>query len=242
MKPANEHHDKAPRQPMWRRYLRMIRPDPVADLDDELRDHLQSAIDALVAGGMAPADARAEALRRFGDVGRVREEVQRLDQRHLAHANRLSAVETFVYDLRHAARGLRKNPAFALVAAISIGLGVAANTTVFSVVNAVLLRPIPGAHAPRLVRVYVNHHSPFDWHDLQWFRDRTTSLEFLIGERHNAMSFRASGTGEPERIHASYVTRGYFPALGARVALGRTFDVDEAGRGDADAVGVLSYS
>jgi putative ABC transport system permease protein len=240
MKPANEHEDRAPRQPKWRRYLRMIRPDPVADLDDELRDHLQSAVDALVAGGTDPADARVEALRRFGDVGRVRQEVQRLDQRHLVHANRLSAVETFIYDLRHGTRGLRKDPAFALVAAISIGLGVAANTTVFSVVNAVLLRPIPGAHAPRLARVYVNHHSPFDWHDLQWFRERATSLEFLIGERHNAMSFRAAGTGEPERIHASYVTHGYFPALGARVALGRAFDVDEAGA--AEAVGVLSYS
>ena len=240
MKPTNEARDRTPRQPKWRRYLRMIRPDPVADLDDELRDHLQSAIDALVASGMTPESARAEAVRRFGDVRRVRQEVQRLDQRHLAYTNRLSAVETFLYDLRHAARGLRKAPAFAFVAAISIGLGVAANTTVFSVVNAVLLRPIPGAHAPRLARVYVNHHSPFDWHDLQWFRDRATSLEFLIGERNSAMSFRVSGSAEPERIRASYVTRGYFPALGARVALGRSFDVDETG--SVNAVGVLSYS
>jgi predicted permease len=240
MKPTSQERDAMPVQPKWRRYLRMIRPDPVADLDDELRDHLQSAIDALVARGMTLDEARAEAVRRFGDVGRVRREVQRLDERHLARTSRSSAVETFVYDLRHAARGLRKAPAFALVAAISIGLGVAANTTVFSVVNAVLLRPIPGAHAPRLARVYVNHHSPFDWHDLQWFRDRATSLAFLIGERSNAMSFRVSGNAEPERIRASYVTRGYFPALGARVALGRSFDVDETS--SADAVGVLSYS
>jgi putative ABC transport system permease protein len=232
MTPTNE--------PKWRRYLRLVRHDPAADLDDELRDHLQSAIDALIARGMTAADARAEALRRFGNVSRVRREVQRLDQHHLARANRLSAVESVVYDLRHAARGLRRNPTFTLVAAISIALGVAANTTVFSVVNAVLLRPIPGAHASNLARVYVNHHSPFDWRDLRWFRDRATSLEELVGERYDAMSFRASGSDEVERVHASYVTRGFFHALGARTALGRTFDVDETQR--ADAVGLLGYA
>ena len=240
MTPINERRGATNDEPKWRRYLRLVRPDPAADLDDELRDHLQSTIDTLIARGMSPADARAEALRRFGDVGRVRGEVKRLDQDHLTRTSRLSAVESVVYDLRHAARGLRRNPTFTLVAAISIALGVAANTTVFSVVNAVLLRPIPGAHASNLARVYVNHHSPFDWHDLQWFRDRATSFEDLIGERYGAMSFRASGSDEVERVHASYVTRGFFRALGARTALGRTFDVDETR--SADAVGVVSYA
>ena len=240
MNTSSEGRDQNRDEPKWRRYLRLVRPNPAADLDDELRDHLQSATEALVARGMAPTDARAEALRRFGNVGRVRREVQLLDRRQLARKSRRSVVESVVYDLRYAARGLRRSPAFTLVAAISIGLGIAANATVFSVVNAVLLRPIPGAHASNLVRVYVNHHSPFDSRDLIWFRERATSLAYLVGERYGAMSFRASGADEAERVHASYVTAGFFPALGARTAVGRTFDVDETHR--AEAVGVLSYS
>ncbi len=153
-------------EPKWRRYLRLVRPNPAADLDDELRDHIESTTEALVARGMSPRAARAEALRRFGDVTRVQHEVQRLDARHATATGRVAWFEAFLYDLRHGARALRRSPGFALVAALSIALGVAANTTVFSVVNALLLRPIPGTHSDRLMRMYLNHHSPFDWRDL----------------------------------------------------------------------------
>src|SRR5687768_6124598 len=114
-------------EPKWRRYLRLARPNPVADLDDELRDHIESATEGLVARGMSTDAARAEALRRFGDVGRVRGEVQRLDEEHMKETSRAARLETFVYDLRHGARALRRSPCFAFVAAISIALGVAAN-------------------------------------------------------------------------------------------------------------------
>src|SRR5689334_3303402 len=68
-------------EPAWRRYLRFLRPNPAADLDDELRDHLESTAEELIAGGMPPDAARAEAARRFGDASRVRDVVQRIDQR-----------------------------------------------------------------------------------------------------------------------------------------------------------------
>jgi predicted permease len=233
---------ESPRQPAWRRYLRMIRPNPAADLDDELRDHIESATESLVARGLLPAAARAEAMRRFGDVTRVRSEVQRLDARHATHHHRLAMLDTFLYDLRHAARGLRRTPAFTLVATLSIALGVAANTTVFSAVNAVLFRSIPGTHADGLVRMYVNHHSPFDWRDLSWFRQRATSFDYIVGERHGAMSFRVSPSAESERIRASYVTRGFFPALGARMTLGRAFDVGESPDNATQSVAVVSYA
>ena len=227
--------------PMWRRYLRMIRPNSRADLDDELRDHIESTTEALIASGLAPEAARAEALRRFGDVSRVRVEVQQLDTTYEKHVNRSASMETVWYDIRHAARGLRRSPALTIVAAISIALGVAANTTVFSVVNAILLRPIPGAHAPRLERMYVNHHSPFDWRDLTWFRERAKSFSYIVGERYGVMSFRGASNAETERIHASYVTSGFFPALGARMTLGRSFDVDETKRIADEPVAVISY-
>jgi predicted permease len=229
-------------EPKWRRYLRLTGPNPTADLNDELRDHIESAIEALVARGMSPQDARAEALRRFGDVTRVQNEVQRLDARHATATGRAAWFETFLYDLRHGARGLRRSPGFAFVAALSIALGVAANTTVFSVVNALLLRPIPGTHSDRLMRMYVNRHSPFDWRDLSWFRARATSLENVVGERYTAMAFRAAASDESERVQMSWVTRGYFQTLGVDMALGRPFDIDEATGAGAGPVAVLTHA
>jgi predicted permease len=235
-------HQDEEKTPAWRRYLRMIRPNAKADLDDELRDHLESTVSALIERGMTPPEARAEALRRFGDLGKVRADVERIDAHEESRRSRAGAIESFLYDVRHGARSLRRSPSFTLVAAISIALGVAANATVFSVVNAILLRPIPGTHAPRLERMYVNHHSPFEWSDLAWFRETTKSLRYLVGERNGALSFRAAAGGESERIRASYVTHGFFPALGARMALGRAFDVDERTRVGMDPVAVLAHS
>ena len=234
--------DAPQKEPMWRRYLRMIRPNAQADLEYELRDHLESAVENLVARGMSPEEARAEALRRFGDVSRVRSEVHRVDDAHDRRVRRARVVETFLYDLRHAARGLRRNPSFTVVAAISIALGVAANATVFSVVNAMLLRPIPGATAPRLQRVYMNHHSPFTWNELTWFRRESRSLEHIVGERYGVMAFRAAPDAQSERVRSSYVTSGYFRMLGVPMAVGRAFDVDETQRIGADPVVVISHS
>ena len=228
-------------EPSWRRYLRFLRPNPAADLDDELRDHLESSVEELIARGMAPRAARAEAARRFGDVASVRDVVRRLDRRHVAHRNRIAVLETVFQDVRYAARGLRRSVAFTVVATISIALGIAANATIFSVVNAALLRPIPGTNADGLVRVYQNHHSPFQWDELAWFRDRARSFDFIIGERYQSMSFRAATDADAERARVSYVTRGYFPALGVTMALGRAFDQDDRDAG-APPVGVISYA
>ncbi|MEO7521684.1 MAG: permease prefix domain 1-containing protein, partial [Gemmatimonas sp.] len=196
----------------WRRYLRFHRADPVADLDDELRDHLDSAQESLVAQGLTPGDAKEEAARRFGSLDGVRREVTRMDQRHLRRGRLSEALDALRQDVRYAVRTFVRSPAFTIVAAVSIGVGVAANSTVFSLVNAALLRPIPGAGAQRLVRVYVNHHSPFSWTDLAWFRERAKSFDGIVGERSGAMSLRV-GVEELERVRTSLVTNGYFTTL-----------------------------
>ena len=229
------------KDPTWRRYLRFLRPNPAADLDDELRDHMESTVEELITRGMAPAAARAEAARRFGDVSRVRDVVHRLDQRHFTHENRLAVLATVVQDIRYAARGLRRSPAFTIVATISIGLGIAANATIFSVVNALLLRPIPGANADGLVRIYQNHHSPFQWDELSWYRDHASSFDYIVGERYQSMSFRPAVNAEAERIRASYVTQGFFRGLGVTMALGRAFDNEDLDAGAPPTV-VLSYA
>lgn len=218
---------RSDREPMWRRYRRLLRPDAVADLDDELRDHLDSATEALVASGMAPAAARAEARRRFGDVGRVRGEVQRLDAQHGRSLWRGALLESIAQDLRYTLRTLRRSPGFAVVAILSIALGVAANSTVFSLGNALLLRPIPGADAPRLVRVYSNSHGVWYWQSFAWLRDHTRSFDAIVAERPMSMVLGGTGGGSPERVQAGLVTDGYFQALGVQLALGHPFQGDE---------------
>jgi putative ABC transport system permease protein len=150
-------------------------------------------------------------------------------------------VESLLYDVRYAGRALRRHRTFTVVASLSIALGVAANTTVFSVVNAVLLRPISGAHADGLVRVYVNHHSPFSWRDLAWFRERAASFRYLVGERLTTMTLRANPGADLERVRTAYATQGYFAALGVHMALGRPFDGDENTSAGAEPTAVLSY-
>ncbi|MES2523512.1 MAG: ABC transporter permease [Gemmatimonadota bacterium] len=228
-------------QPKWRRYLRFYRPDPAADLDDELRDHLESSTEALVASGMSPADARASALRRFGDVASVRDEVATVDARELRRTRGAEVIETLVQDIRFAWRGFLRSPGFVVVAALSIAIGAGANTTIFSVVNAVLLRPIPGATNDRLVRVYVNDHSPFSWQDLSWFRDRAGSFDAIAGERYGAMGFRAGANDRVERVRTSLVTDGYWAMLGVPFAVGRPFSGDERTSDAARPVAVLSH-
>ncbi|MBC8088745.1 MAG: ABC transporter permease, partial [Phycisphaerae bacterium] len=224
----------------WRRYLRFYRADPVADFDDELRDHLESTTAALMRDGLSATAARDEALRRFGNINAVRNEVQRMDAIHQRRSRIAAAVETFAQDSTFAMRMLRRSPAFALVAMLSIALAVAANTTVFSVVNALLLRPIPGAAAPRLMRVYVNHHSPFSYNTLAWFRDHQQSFDGIVGERSGAMSFNSAG-GQAERVHTSAVTRGFFTTLGVPFALGTGFAGDETAAAASAPVVVLGH-
>lgn len=229
-------------EPLWRRYLRLLGPDPVADLDDELRDHLASTEEDLIAQGMSAVDARAEARRRFGDVSRIRSTVRSLDAKHLRRAGLREAVGTVLMDIRYASRVFRRSPIFTLVAALSIAIGVAANATAFALVNAALLRPLPGTDADRLVRVYVNHHSPFSWQSLDWFRSRATSFTHLVGERSGAMAFRAPGSNEILRVRSSMVTQGFFSAYLVPMALGRGFEVADRTASAEGAVVVLSHA
>lgn len=229
------------REPMWRRYRRLLRSDPVADLDDELRDHLDSAAEALVAGGMAPAAAQTEARRRFGDVERVRGEVRQLDARHGRRQWCGTLLESIGQDLRYTLRTLRRSPGFAVVAILSIALGVAANSTVFSLANALLLRPIPGADAPRLVRVYSDDHGPWDWQSLDWLRDHAGSFDAIVAERMMPMVLGGTGGADPESVQAAFVSDGYFQTLGVRLELGHPFSGDErSAEGSAPAV-VLTH-
>ena len=150
-------------------------------------------------------------------------------------------METLLQDLRYAFRVLIKSPSFTAIAILTLALGIGANTAIFSVVNAILLRPLPFHDSSRIMLIAekskypdpsVSYQNFVDWHD------QSHSFERVEGMR--ASTITLTGAGEPERLNARWVTSGLFPLLGVKAHVGRTFRDDEDGAGGAPAV-VISY-
>jgi len=125
-------------------------------------------------------------------------------------------------DLRYAIRGLLRTPSFAIIAILSVALGIGANVTIYTIANAFLEQPIGGAHdVDRLVRIYRGDHSPLQYHDLARIRDQRTAFSDVAGER--MMAVAVANGGASERVLASLTTDGYFRMLAVRPELGRFF-------------------
>jgi putative ABC transport system permease protein len=230
--------------PTWRRYLRFWRGDVEADLDDEFRFHLETEIEELVARGLSPDAARAEALRRFGDVDLYRRYCRSADQRRAGRAHRSETLTVLAHDLRYAIRSLRRQPAFTLIAVLTLALGIGANTAIFSVVNGVLLRPLPYREPHRLVTIWetlqgsddkilVSYPNYLDW------RERQRVFED-IALYNQYRSFNLTGRGDAERVRGALVTGNYFYLLGVRPAVGRLIEPADDSPG-SPRVAVVSY-
>jgi hypothetical protein len=153
---------------------------------------------------------------------------------------------TIFQDLRYSVRVLLKSPGFTAVAVLSIALGIGANTAVFSLVNAVLFKPLPVDHPEQLAALYTmepNSSFPdaFSYPDYLDYRDSNEVFSDLVGHYGVALSLANTGA-QPELVWGELVTGNYFTGLGVKAAAGRTFTGEDDQRPGASPVAVLSYS
>ncbi len=205
------------------------------DLSDEIRQHLEERVEDLVEGGMPREEAQFAARREFGSVTQIVEQGR--------ETWRWPTLESVLADCRYGLRMMRKYPGFTLAAVITLALGIGANTAIFSVVNTVLLRPLPYPEAGRIV--YLSEWSR-DVPDLSIalanFRDwekMSTVFDSMVAYR--ADSLNLTGHGEPQRLAVRQVTAGLFPTLGVEPILGRELTPNDDKPG-AEPVVLLSDS
>jgi predicted permease len=205
------------------------------ELDDELRFHFEQQVEKLVLSGLT----RPEALRRarlfFGGMDQVKEECR--------DAQGVQLLETLLQDIRYGLRMLRQKPTFTLVAVLTLALGVGANTSIFSIVNAVLLRSLPYSDPDRLVRIIFSNPGiglrdvPFSVPELDDLRTRSGVFDGVSAV--GGGSVNLTGANQPERLEFVVTHPNYFSMLGARPQIGRLFGPQDSALGFAP-VAVIS--
>ena len=207
------------------------------DLDEELRYHLERQIDDGVKAGLAPADARYAALRAMGAIEKSKEESRELRRGHV--------VSEFLGDLRYAGRAVRRAPGFAALVITIMALGIGANTAVFSVINAVLLKPLPYPDADRIVTLSTSSVTTGELNPLVTlanFRDwraQSASFEAMATYRGGDAPVTPGDTAEYAR-HAN-VDVQFFRVLGIDALIGRTFTEADA-LGSGHPVALISHA
>ncbi len=208
------------KRPFW--YLR--RRAVKAEVDEELKRPLEMRINELVAGGMARDDARAEAMRQFGDLEATRAYCRRQDEERENEMQRALLFQDFMQDLRIGIRSLLRAPVLTLTIIVTVGLGLGATAAIFSAVSAALLRPLPYAEPENLVRIYTDT-PPFKFRfsvvDYQAFTEQQTRFERHATYTDRAVSFDNGSTAELLRTRV--VSWGFFSVLGLQPMLGRDF-------------------
>jgi predicted permease len=223
------------------RYRRVLGRRPVAEVNAELRAHFEMLVEDYVGRGMSEAEARVEAEWRMGDVRAARAACIEIDSRIQRRETVTAMWETLTQDVRLAARMFSRNKLWTTLAVLTLGLGIGANSALFSIVNAVLLRPLPYADPDRIMSISV----AFDGKDAQGvmesgytaWKSRAKSFSAIAASRQSQTVLK--GAGDPEIVSGRVATYGYFNIFGLRPLLGRTFTQDEDQPGSARIV-VLS--
>ena len=217
------------REPTWRRYARLMRPDLAGDVDAEMEFHIQVLADRYVARGHSPEEARHMAAREFGDRDRARRECIDIDDARRRRDARAEWFSTFRKDFRHGLRRLAKNPGFSIIAVLTLAIGVGPTVAIFTIINSVLLDPLPLAHPDQLVYVQesfplpggqvgfgsVSYPNYLDW------KAQSKSLDLTVVSPGGSANFQ--GAGAPERLSVAGISANTFDVVGVKPVLGRNF-------------------
>jgi putative ABC transport system permease protein len=188
------------------------------DLEEEIRFHLAMREEKYRADGIASGDAKEAARRRFGNVTLVKETSREMWT--------LASLESFAQDAKYSLRMLRKNPGFTVIAVLTLAFGIGANTAIFSVVDAVLLRSLPYKNPRELVWLWCKRtdraKAPFSIADLEDYERQSRSFESVAAFR--LWGANLTGTGVPERVQGIQTTGSFFKTVGVAAATGRTIE------------------
>lgn len=213
---------------LWRR------ESVISDIDEELRLHVEMETEQNLARGMSPAEARRAARMSFGNFDSIR------DTAYTVRGGGL--METFIQDVRYGVRVLAKHKGFTAVAVLTLALGIGANTAIFSVVNDLLLRPLPYSDAERVVMVWEvtpsgRHMNTTSRANFREWRAQGSSFEGLAAFTDQRLNL--TGAGEPEEVAVQFATPELFKVLGVEPLHGRVL-IEDDGKQGSDGV-VLSY-
>jgi putative ABC transport system permease protein len=227
----------------WTRFRGLFGPEPDRDIDDELEFHIEMRVRELVEAGETPEQARELALRRFGDVRTSRAECVTIMERRGRRMARSEYARELKQDVAFAIRALRRRPGFTVVAALTLALGIGANSAIFSVVNGVLLQSLPWPGGERLHLVQMIYPDGTRYSSL-------SAPDFMSVREHNRVfediaafaTFNAplTGLGEPQQVEAGVISDGFLSMMGLRIAVGRAFDAAEHQPGGTD-VAILGH-
>ncbi len=216
---------------------------PEDDVTLELEAHVAMKTEALIAAGMLPGEARREAERQFGPPDSVAEECRALARGEESSRQRRERFGTMAQDIRYGVRTVTRAPGFFLLAVLTLGLSIGAVTAIYSIVDGVILQPLPYPNNARLVRLWEQNTRtgcPFCQLSVADFRDYSAqnhSFEGLAGLRFR--TYTLTGLGDPQQLAGAEVTAAFFDLLGVRAAAGRTFQRGEDLPGAA-AIAVMS--
>lgn len=234
------------RESMWRRYARFFGADAKADAEDEIAFHLESRVEELVAEGWEPREAMREARKQFGDVEGVRRVGEAMGKVKIRKVERMERWASWRQDFAFAMRGLRREKSFALLVIAILALGIGANTAVFSVVNALHLRPLPFPEADQLVWMESGDLDrkagklPGGLSSITYTVDAyremkrsNTSLAELSA--YNPFfgngDLNLTGKGEPQAVQGVMVVENFLHTLRLQAAMGRGFTAEECKNG-----------
>jgi putative ABC transport system permease protein len=236
--------DDASGAPKWRRYLRFFGFRGVADLDDELRFHIEMRVRDYMARGMSEPEARAATTQRLGDLATARDACVTITTRRQRRMTRTQIADAFAQDVRFAFRSLGRQKGWAAVAVVTLALGIGANSAMFSVVNHLLLNPLPYPDADRIVAVFQEPSegnntgvtvtiTPMGRLVAAW---RNTARSFESIEPYKTTDVTLQRPGEPARVaHTAAILPSFATFAGQRPLVGRVFTEAEA-KGEASVV------